>query len=289
MRTIPTFNLADFVSGAKLPFRGLRYLFAHRGLKRYAALPLIMNLVLYTVAAGVFFYFLWHWEIGLVEWDFWGPVGGWLAAVVNWMGWMLKLVVAMLALAAAFFTFTGVGMVLASPFNDILSEKVEVVYFGSDNKLNLPFRFTAKAAVLSIYDSLTNLAMQLLCTVLTLPFLLIPLVGFLPMFLVNAYFAGFGYVDAAMARNFLRPPQKQLLSGKRFWTIIGFGIAMQVAFTIPFMGLFLMPVGVVSGTLVFCEEDWDALLANANMPPPPGFVPPARREQPSETGVVPAN
>lgn len=277
MKQIPPFSFSSLVSGAKLPFRGLGFLSTHRGLKRYAILPLLLNMFLYFLATCVFLYFLWHWEIGIVEWRFWGPVGGWLAAAVNWLGWLVKVVIAMAALAAAFFTFTGVGMVLASPFNDILSEKVEVVYFGSDNKLDMPFRFTIQAGLLSVYDSLFNLVKQLFCTLLALPLLFVPVIGFVPMFLVNAYFAGFGFLDSAMARNFLRPPHKSLISRKRFWEIIGFGVAMQVAFTIPFVGLFLLPVGVVSGTLMYCDEDWERLLAEAEMDAPPGFVPPASR------------
>lgn len=273
-KKIPAFDLGAFTSGLGLPLRGIRYLFAHRGLKRYAILPLVLNVLLYGLAIAVFLYFLWHWQIGQAEWEFWGPVGGWLAATVNWLGWLFKAVIAMLALTLSFFTFTGVGMVLASPLNDILSEKVEVVYFGSDKTVDMPFRFTLRAALLSVYDSLCNLCRQLFYTLLTLPFLLVPVIGFIPLFLVGSYFAGFGFIDSAMARNFLRPRHKRLLSKRRFWKIVGMGVTMQVLFFIPLVGLLLMPVGVASGTLIYCGEDWEKLLAEANLPSPSGFVPP---------------
>ena len=284
-RKIPDFNLSDFTRGLGLPFRGVSFLVAHRGLKRYAILPLILNVLLYALAMSVFFYFLWNWQIELVAWDFWGPVGGWLTAAVNWMGWMIKLVVAMIGVAAAFFTFTGFGMVIASPLNDLLSEKVEVVYCGSDKKLSMPFRFTAKAGLLSFFDSLRNTGKQLFFTVLFLPFLLIPLVGFLPLFLAGGYFAGFGFIDTAMARNFLRPLQKKPLGNKHFWAILGFGVAMQALFMIPLLGMLLMPVGVVAGTLLYAAEDWEKLLADAGVPLPPGFVPPKRQLDDGENGM----
>lgn len=274
MTQLPCFNVSDFTRGLALPFRGLAHLFAHRGLKRYAVLPLVLNVALYAVALAVFFYFLWNWRIGLVQWDFWGPVGGYLAAAVNWMGWMVKLMVAMVALAASFFTFTGVGMALASPLNDILSEKVEISCCGADDRIDMPFRFTFRAALLSFRDSLGNLVRQLFWTILALPFLIIPLVGFVPLLLVGAYFSGFGYLDCAMARNFLRPRHKKLLSTGNFWEILGFGLAMQVLFAVPLLGMLLMPVGVVAGTLVYCRADWDKLLADAGLPRPEGFVPP---------------
>lgn len=276
MAQLPRFNVSDFTRGLALPFRGLAYLFAHRGLKRYAVLPLILNVILYGAALAVFFYFLWNWQIGTVQWEFWGPVGGYLAAVVNWMGWMVKLVVAMVALAASFFTFTGVGMALASPLNDILSEKVEISYCGADDRINMPFRFTFRAGLLSFFDSLRNLVRQLLFTLLSLPFLIVPLVGFVPLLLVGAYFSGFGYLDSAMARNFLRPRHKKLISGKNFWEIMGFGLAMQALFAVPLLGMLLMPVGVTAGTLVYCDADWNRLLADAGLPRPEGFVPPGK-------------
>lgn len=273
-KKIPSFDMAAFSRGFALPLRGLRFLLANRGLKRYAILPLIMNVVFYGMAIAVFMYFLWHWDVYHVEWNFIGPLGRWLSAAVNWMGWLVKLAIGMGALAAAFFTFTGVGMALASPMNDILSEKVEMTYIGGYTKMTMPFRFTVKAALLSIGDSLRNLVKQLCCTVIALPFLLIPVVGFLPLFLVGAYFAGFGFLDSSMARNFLRPKHKKLLVDKDFWEIVGFGSAMQAMFAIPFLGMLLMPVGVVSGTLLYCREDWEKLLAEGGVPLPEGFVPP---------------
>lgn len=285
-RTLPGFNLSDFTRGLALPFKGMRFLLANPGLKRYAILPLILNVILYALAIGVFFHFLWNWRLGPAEWEFWGPVGGWLARAADWMGWLVKLAAGALGLAAAFFTFTAVGMVLASPLNDILSEKVEDVYRGGARETDLPLRFTVAAALLSFCDSLRNLAKQLVCTVAVLPFLLAPVVGFVPLFLVGGYFAGFGFIDSAMARNFLRPKHKKLLADERFWEIVGFGVAMQAIFAIPFLGMLLMPVGVASGTLLYCSADWQALFDKGGMKPPGGFALPRKDE--AAAGRAPA-
>lgn len=281
-KKLPLFDVKGFLRGFTLPFRGARFLIANKGLKRYAILPLILNVFLYGLAILVFFHFLWNWDIYLVAWDFWGPVGRWISAVVNWMGWLIKAVVAALSLGAAFFTFTGVGMALASPLNDILSEKTEMAYIGGYNKMTLPFRFTFKAGLLSAGDSFRNLAKQFFCTLIALPFLLVPVVGFVPMFLVGAYFAGFGFLDAAMARNFLRPKHKKLLADSAFWEIVGMGSAMQACFAIPFLGMLLMPVGVVAGTLLHCRTDWEKLFAEAGVPKPEGFIPPKKEMPPGE-------
>ncbi len=275
-KTLPIFDPAAFIRGLRLPFSAVGFLWTNRGLKRYAVLPLIFNIVIYCLAIAVFLYFLWNWNVYHVEWEFLGPVGRWLSAAVNWLGWLVKLAVAAVALAAAFFTFTAVGMALASPLNDILSEKAEMARLGGSVKMAMPFRFTTKAALLSIGDSLRNLVKQLFFTVIVLPFLLIPVVGFVPLFLVGGYFAGFGFLDSAMARNFLRAKHKRVFSAAHFWEIAGFGAAMQAMFAVPFLGMLLMPVGVVAGTLLYCGEDWETLLAGAGLPNPPGFIPPRK-------------
>lgn len=283
----PAFEARGFLHGLTLPLSGAKFLLVNRGLKRYAVLPLIFNVILYAVAIAATAYLLWNWTVYEVTWDFWGPIGRWLAAAYNWMGWLVKLVVFMLALGVAFFTFTAVGMALASPLNDILSEKVEMVYRGGVNKVDLPLHFTVKAGLVSFGDSMRNLVRQLFWTVVALPFLLVPVIGFLPLFLIGAYFAGFGFIDAAMARNFLRPPHKKLLVGRHFWEVVGFGAAMQALFAIPGFGLFLMPVGVTAGTLLYCKEDWEALLAENGMPVPEGFAPPSRIETATAVSAPP--
>ncbi len=277
-KSIPAFEFSAFRRGLTLPFRGARFLLANKGVKRYAVLPLIANVILYGIALTVFIYFLWNWNIYEVTWDFLGPVGRWLSHVVNWMGWLIKFVIAMVALAAAFFTFTAVGMALASPLNDMLSEKTEAMIVGGVERVDMPFRFTVRAALLSFGDSLWNLIKQLCYTIIVLPFLFIPVVGFIPLFLVGGYFAGFGFLDSSMARNFLRPRHKNLLASERFWEILGFGACMQALFAIPFVGMLLMPVGVVAGTILYCSGDWDRLLAKAGLDRPTGFTPPQQRE-----------
>lgn len=275
---------SEFIAGFLLPFRGALFLVKNRGLKRFAVLPLLFNFILYLTALAVLVWLIGVWEIKPAEWDFWWSFGSWLAALANWLRGGLKLLAGVVAVMAAFFTFTGVGLVLASPLNDMLSEKVEAVWRGKAKKLDLPWRFTVRAALLSVCDSLGNLFKQLFWSILCLPFLLIPVLGFIPLFLAGSYFSGFGFLDSGMARNFLRPRHKRLLSRKRFWRIIGLGSSMQTLFFIPLVGLLLLPVGVAAGTLLYCDNDWEALFAEAGMTMPRGFLPPRRAAEPLAAG-----
>ncbi|MDR2390984.1 MAG: EI24 domain-containing protein [Planctomycetota bacterium] len=246
-------RLADLAAGLYLPFRGAALLLGRRGVKRYAALPFLINLVLYVLAFGVFVSILWNWNFDPIAWDFWGPAGRWISGLLNRLDWLMKLVAALLVLTVAFFTFTSVGMVLASPFNDLLSERVEVSMKGGNGRepVHSPgFGQTLR----NTGHSLLNLFLQILFTLPALPALLLPGIGFLPLLLVSGWFAGFGFIDIPMARHCFLLRAKWLAMSRLFWKTLGFGLAMQACFAVPVVGLLLLPVGVAAGTLAFVED-----------------------------------
>ncbi|MDR1535038.1 MAG: EI24 domain-containing protein [Planctomycetota bacterium] len=252
-----------FLGGACLPIRGVSFLLTHRGLKRYAILPFMVNMVLYFFVFCLFIYLLWSWEPKPAAWDFWGPIGGWLAAGVNRFDWLLKLAAFLLAVVFSFLSFTGIGMVIASPFNDLLSEKVIAARLGRCENAPPAGSFALGAVLRNVGHSLLNLLLQLLFTLPTLPCLLIPVIGFLPLLLISGWFAGFGFIDIAMAGNSFRIRHKRMAAGKLFWRILGFGLAMQVCFAIPLAGLLLLPVGVTAGSLAYGDEDWAEVFATS--------------------------
>ena len=55
--------------------------------------------------------------------------------------------------------------------------------------------------------------------------------------------------------------------------MLGLGMALQLMFAIPFVGLLVMPIGVTAGTILYCHTDWERLARNG-WQPPDGFVPP---------------
>lgn len=267
--------LAAFTFGFSLPMRAVNLLLGTRGLKRFAVLPLVFNVLLYGLfLAGAV------WLIGLIEvqvgpWEFWWGLGGWLANVINWSFGPLKWLVAVpVLLLLCYYTFTMVGLIVAAPFNDMLSERVERAICEPKEKQSLPLRVTTALMFQSMLDALGILGRQILWTLLVLPLVFVPVVGFLPLFLVGAHFAGLGYFDTSMARNNLRNRHKQPVLRVHRWEILGLGVAMQLLFLIPFVGLLMLPVGVTAGTILYTRIDWERALREAGLEKPVGFVPP---------------
>ncbi len=266
-------RLSACISGLSMPFRALRILFQYKGLKRFALLPLLANAVLYALVIMLGFYLIHAWNPQVGPWAFWG--GAWMAGSLNWSFNVLKWVMGIpLIFIACYFSFTSIGMILTSPLNDILSDRVQrsLCKPPLDGKLGL--RLTASIFLKSLKESTWLVIKQMVATVLVLPFLLIPLVGFLPLLFVTAYFSGLGFMDASLARNNLCGRHKAVITKKHYWEIFGMGLAMELLFYIPFVGLLIMPLGVTAGTLLYCGSRWSMAFEEAGLTAPEGFDPP---------------
>ena len=274
MPQAPSPKPPGFGTGFALPAEALTFLLSTRGVKRVAVLPLIMNVILYVLVVGGVLYGVSHIEF-TVNWNFWGSVGSWLSTAVNWSFSTLKWLIALpLLLITSYYSFTIVGMVLASPFNDMLSERVERLNTQSREEASLGWRLTGKAMLFSLMDSMWIIARQLFWSILVLPLLFIPIVGWIPLFLVTGYFTGLGYYDIPMARSYMRHFHKRPVAKRRFWQIFGLGIAMEMLFLIPFVGLLMLPLGVTAGTLAYCKCDWEKEFDENGLQPPPGYIAP---------------
>lgn len=262
-----------------LPLHAAALLLRTPGLKRYAALPLLINIVLYFFVAIAAFYFLWHWDLSAPSWDFLWGTGAVLSRAVSWTLTTLKWVVSVpLILVICYVTFTTVGMIVASPFNDMLAARVEQAQCETGQRPPVPVRVQIRAAVLSLLDAAWITTKQLFFMLLVLPFALIPIVGFVPLLLVTAYFTGLGFVDTSMARNYLRPRHKKLTIRLHRSRILLLGLGAELLFLIPFTGLLILPLGVTAGTMLYCRWDWNAIVKSAGQDLPEGFTAPRLRD-----------
>ncbi len=262
-----------------LPFQAAILLLRTPGLKRYAALPLLVNLVLYVLAATAAFYLVWRWDLSAPSWDFLWGTGALLSRTLSWVLATLKWVVAIpLILLFCYFTFAAAGMIVASPFNDMLSARVEQALCAQTQRPAMPVGVQARAAVLSVVDAVWITMKQLFFMLLVLPLALIPFVGFVPLFLVMAYFTGIAYVDTSMARNGLRPRHKGPMIMRYRWQILLLGLGAELLFLIPFTGMLILPLGVTAGTMLYCRWDWDATLKATGQDPPAWFAAPRLRQ-----------
>ncbi|MHC4994558.1 MAG: EI24 domain-containing protein [Planctomycetota bacterium] len=251
--TPPASATAQLAEGFSMPLRGLNFLTTNQGVKRYAVLPLLATALLYVAIVALGFYAVSEWNIR-VDWQFWGPVGAWTSTAINWAIGPMKWLVAVPTLfLLCYFTFTIVGMVIASPFNDLLCQRTEEI-IRKERAESPPLGLTLRIICVSLADSVKLVGLQIALTLLTLPFIFIPLIGFIPFTLVTAYFTGRGFYDIPLACNSIAGRHKKPYTQRRFFSLLGFGLAMEFLFMIPFLGLLMLPIGVTAGTQMYCRD-----------------------------------
>lgn len=218
------------------------------------ALGLLMTrpkLLLYTFLAAITTCL----AMGLILWISWLGGSSVIDWMVNWLGWesvggflggLLKISYALFMLVATFYLFPAVAGIIGLPFYDLLSEEVESAITGTTE--DAPF---FPGLIQGLKSSLLFLGLRLMVLILGLPLFFIPFLGSILLFLINAGFLRFDFLDVPMARRGWTFQQKwRLLKSQRKsqWT---FGITTALLLSIPLLNLFIPPLSVIAGTLLF--------------------------------------
>src|SRR3989339_816259 len=119
-------------SGVLAHWRGLDFLMRHPSLLPLIAIPVAINTVFFAVFFWVSFTYFGGWLDGLLP-----QSEGWYWVILYYVLWVVFVALLLLTMV---FTFTALANVLASPFNDALSEKTEVLATGQGEK---PFSLKA--------------------------------------------------------------------------------------------------------------------------------------------------
>lgn len=144
-------------------------------------------------------------------------------------------------------------MALSAPFMGPVSEKIETHLTGSVPQKEKGFKAQSTALSRGIRLSLRNIVKELF-TILPLFIIgLIPVIGFITsilIFLVQAYYAGFGNMDYTLERHFSYKESIQFVK-KHKGLAIGNGIIFILMLLIPIVGIIIvLPFSVVASTLV---------------------------------------
>jgi uncharacterized protein involved in cysteine biosynthesis len=216
--------------------RGVAFVFKHPRLWTWIALPLLINLAFCALLVAVG----WTLVEPLLP-DFAGGDWGWFDWLSLSLGPALRVLLAIVAAAAALLVTLMLSGLVNAPFYDLLSEKVEALALGRPiperpwSKL-LPDLLFALRAALSLFWR-QALAMAALYA------LSFTAVG-VPLFLAaGAYFTGFALADVTLARK--RHPAAARRAFARRHALMLLGLGLPVALFPP-----LQPFGIAGATLL---------------------------------------
>jgi CysZ protein len=235
--------IKSIFSGIKAYF-GVFDLISKLKLWKYFAIPILISIltatIIFTTAyslsdnIGQFLAEIWIWDFGKAT----------ITSIAIFLGGLFVLVIGLIL-------YKHIIMALSAPFMSPVSEKIEIHINGS---LQHNHRSTSFIEQLwrGIKINGRNLGKELLITIPILLLKFIPVVNIFSMvllFLVQAYYAGFGNMDYTLERHLSYKESLQFVSKNKGFAI-GNGIVFILCLLVPVLGVILvLPLSVSAASV----------------------------------------
>lgn len=240
--------LTDFISGFRYFLSGVRLISRPR-LRRFVIIPVLINTLVFTAA-------IW---LGIVQFNSllgWVlPVdSGWFAEVARAVLWV---VFSFLVLLILFFVFSVFANLIGSPFNGMLSEKVEMLLSGTLQDGGHSSGAMFREVLSSLAGEMRKLRYFLVISATIFLFSLIPLVNAAAPFLwafFTAWMLSLEYIAYPMENHGMYFSHARKASESHRFLLLGFGTAVLLGTLVPVVNFLVMPAAVAGATEMWVER-----------------------------------
>ncbi len=246
--------ISNFSRGFFYPFHGARYMFRHPGLLRYVLIPFLINTVVFSLAVYLGLDFFNDAVVARI------PSGdAWYWALLYYLLWVIG---ALVTAVLVFFSFTVVGNLIASPFNDLLSERTEEKLRGRQAEKPFSFREFLRDARYTLIEESKKISVFVIAMVLVFGLNFIPGFGSLVYsvlsVLITLFFLAVEYTGYIFSRRRLPfRDQRRYIAGRKF-LMLGFSTGLLCVLAIPLLQFLCIPMGVIGATLLWVEQNPEA-------------------------------
>ena len=232
------------------PLLGIRYfgrgfsLLSNKGLKRFVALPILINALLMTALI----YFGGGYLVEKIQW-----VIDWLPSWLSWLYWLILPVAALTLISITLYFFSAILNLIASPFNGLLSEAVETKVTGAV----IPDEAMGQLIARTLQRELKKLGYFIPRYLGLLVISFIPVINVVSpvlWFIFGAWVLTLQYLDYALDNNGHSFEDLHKALKLQPLTTLGFGFVVALGFMIPVVNLFVMPAAVCGATLYWSEQ-----------------------------------
>ncbi|MGB1141552.1 MAG: sulfate transporter CysZ [Halioglobus sp.] len=237
----------SFSGGARYLVRGARML-THPSLRLFVVVPLVVNIAIFASLIGVGFAYLSD------------MMDAMMASIPDWLGfieWILWPLIGITASLITGYLFTAMALLIASPFNSLLSEKAEELATGREvaglEGLGAALMEVPRAILREIAKLIYYVPMALLVLVLSF----IPGINALApalWFLLGAWMMSIQFVDYPVDNHRGSFADVREAVRSRRMSSMGFGGLVALCTGIPVVNFFVVPAAVVGATLLWVEE-----------------------------------
>lgn len=215
------------------------------GLRQYLIIPTTINVIVLVALIAVCWTHFGDWVDMIIGW-----FPDWLSAIY-WLIWGIALIV---MVVMVLFVFTFLANIIASPFNAILSIRVEEALTGKPPVSNVSWLMVLPRSVGRELMKLLYILPRLIGLVIITVIPVINIVSPVLWLLFGAWMMAIQYTDYGADNNDVSfPDLKERLSRRRFQALL-FGLPAYLLLTVPVVNLILMPVGVAGGTRFWVDH-----------------------------------
>lgn len=251
--------VTNFFKGIGYIFQGAGYFLKNKDLWKYVLFPMIINTILLIISLTLVFIYLGdvteyiRTKLGFQYKEYDVTT---LAAKI----WITNTFVGLIGIIIGTILFIFFGLlffmltqIIASPFYDALSERVEE-------------KFTAQKVVeMTVWQSLKNIprvvltelkktTILLMIPIVLLILMVVPVIGNISYIICTAVFTstsyGASFVDYIQARKNQTFDSRSGFVKNNFSLLLGFGLPVFI----PFLNLFINPFMVTGGTILYLEK-----------------------------------
>ncbi|MBI3178624.1 MAG: EI24 domain-containing protein [Deltaproteobacteria bacterium] len=255
-RPLPSGTAGQVSAGLAYPLRGLGFISRH-GLWGSAAIPIIVNAALFAALVAATVWLVVPRLEALDQYlspatDAWAITKGLLSAL-SWLIWIAAII---LLLTVDSIVLLMIGQAVASPFLDLLSEKVEAIVLGKPAP-SFSMGRAVRAVLVAIADLVWALVFWALVNLGLLLLNLLPAVGSAVAAALSFCFTALlltqEFVGLALVRQFVSYSGRFGVVWRNKWLSLGFGSTTMLLLLVPVLNLMLLPLAAAGGTLLYCD------------------------------------
>lgn len=242
-------HVSNFSRGFFTVARAARFLKTNPSLAGYVVIPFTINVSVFSLAiwGGVIFF--------KDTMSRYLPQGdAWYWPLLAYFLWFIAILA---TTVLVFFSFAVIGNLIASPFNELLSEKTEEFITGEKTEIPFSLRQFGSDAVRIMSEESRKMAVFISGMFFLFLLNLLPGIGSLAYAILSAvwtvFFLAIEYTWYVFARKRLRFADQRRFITSHLPLVSGFGCGLLCLLAIPLLQLFTIPLGVIGATQLVLE------------------------------------
>jgi len=241
-------SAGSFSTGFFMPFKTINYVREQNGLKRFFIIPFLLNIIILSAVFYFSYSFLAPWLNSFAAGD------EWYMSVARFL---ISPVVIFLLVVITVIIYSFIGNIITAPFNEYISEKIELLETGSTG-------WTGKSpgAAASAKNAALNAAKIILLlaavNLLLLLLNLLPVIGSIvyavSSFLANSFFLGLQFFDYPLERRGLSFKEKIRKGRAYFLLVAGLGTGFLLMTYIPIAGFLSLNLAAAGASRLYIDQ-----------------------------------